>query len=92
LAFDYEQFAWYTRELKFSLKIKRGEVMKFPLLLTYIYTMKLHRLATYYEKGQQSCFFHNNLEGHLVLMDGKRGDAHPWGSQTYQKDIPEGQP
>jgi len=38
-------------------------------------------------------FFHNNnLEGHPVLMDGNRGDAHTLCSQTYQKYIPEGQP
>jgi hypothetical protein len=37
-------------------------------------------------------FFHNNnLEGHLALMDGNRGDARPLYSQTYQKYIPEGQ-
>jgi hypothetical protein len=56
------------------------------------YRQGKYRQLNLHKNEKHVCFFHNNLEGHLVLMDGKRGDAHPWGSQTYQKDIPEGQP
>jgi hypothetical protein len=56
------------------------------------YRQGKYRPLNLHKNEKHVFFFHNNLERHLVLMDRKRGDAHPWCSQTYQKYKPEGQP